>query len=527
MYSNLQSSSFHLESQYDVIIVGTGAGGGTLAYALADTGKRILLLDRGDSIPREKANWDAKAIYIDGRYRTAEQWLNAEGDRFQPSLYHRVGGNTKVYGGALFRMRSQDFDALHFPEGISPAWELSYDDFEPYYTRAERLYKVHGLRGDDPTEPPAGEPLPYPPLPHEPRIQQVAEQLQQQGLQPFYLPMSIDRDSANPQQSPCIRCDTCDGYPCLTNGKADAETCCVLPALKHPNVTLRTGVEVQQILTDQTGRKVRAIAAIIDGELVEIAAEVVVVACGAVNSAALLLRSSNAHHPTGLANSSDQVGRNLMKHNVSKFYAIAPTTNHTVFQKTLAINDFYFGDREANYPLGHIHLMGKHKWQMMQPDLPKWVPQSVLEYLANHSVDWWIQSEDLPEPHNRVQVDKDGRIIVNYQANNLSVHHQLQQRFEDILRRIGFLFFIAVPMPLKVMNHQVGTCRFGSNPKTSVLDLNCQTHDVANLYVVDSSFFPSISAVNPTLTIAANALRVADHLKQRFSNQVQSQAALV
>lgn len=527
MPSNFQPDVSKLQSHYDVIIVGTGAGGGTLAYALADTGKQILLLDRGAPIPREKANWNPKAVYMDGLYRTEEQWLNAEGDRVQPSLYHRVGGSTKVYGGALLRLRSQDFEALQFPEGVSPAWELTYEDFKPYYTQAERLYKVHGLRGDDPTEPPATDGFPHPPMSHEPRIQHIAAQLKQQGLQPFYLPMAIDRDEANPQQSPCIRCDTCDGYPCLTNGKADAETCCVLPALRHPNVTLQVGVEVQQILTDSSGRRVHAIAAMINGKRIQITADVVVVACGAVNSAALLLRSANEHHPKGLANSSDQVGRNLMKHNVSKFYAIAQTPNKTVFQKTLAVNDFYFGDQEHHYPLGHIHLMGKHKWQMMRSDFPQWVPNAVLDYLAQHSVDWWLQSEDLPDANNRVSIKPDGQIMVNYQPNNLSVHHQLQEQFEQILRRIGFKFFYSVPMPLKIMNHQVGTCRFGSDPTTNVLDLNCQTHDVENLYVVDSSFFPAISAVNPTLTIAANALRVADHLKQQLGVQNTHQESFV
>jgi choline dehydrogenase-like flavoprotein len=511
------SQSSEISNNYDIIIIGTGAGGGTLAYALASTGKRILLLDRGEYIPREKTNWEPKAAYMDGRYRTSERWLDSTGNLFQPNQYRRVGGNTKIYGAALLRMRALDFNELQHYEGISPAWELEYSDFEPYYTQAEQLYKVHGQRGTDPTETlePTAE-YPFTPLPHSKRIQQVATQLQQAGLQPFALPMGLDYNAANKLRSPCILCDTCDGYACLLNAKADAQTCCVDPALQYPNVTLMTGVAVERLITSPNGREICAVEAIVNGQTERFTADIVVVSCGAINSAALLLQSANHLHPDGLANSSGQVGRNLMKHNTSKLYAIDPITpNDSVFQKTLAINDFYFGSDVDPYPLGHVHLMGKHKWQMMRPDFPQFVPQPVLEWLSQHSVDWWAQSEDLPDPNNRVLV-KDGRTQVIYRPNNLQAHQRLKQRFKQTLRQIGFPLVLDVPMPLKVVNHQGGTCRFGSDPATSVLNLHCQTHDIDNLYVVDASFLPSVSAINPTLTIVANALRVADHLKQRL-----------
>ncbi|MGB6299230.1 MAG: GMC family oxidoreductase, partial [Rivularia sp. (in: cyanobacteria)] len=351
-----------MQKYYDIIIIGTGAGGGTLAYALASTGKRILLLERGDYIPREKQNWNAASVYGNGLYRTEQRWLNSQDKNFQPTLYHKVGGSTKIYGAALLRMRREDFNEIEHYEGISPAWDLKYEDFEPYYNQAEKLYKVHGKRGEDPSEPPCSKEYDYPALPHEQRIKQVADNLEKLGLKPFTLPMGIDRDINNPAQSPCIRCDTCDGYPCLVDAKADAQVCCVDKALKHENVTLITNAQVERLVTNTDGSEVTGVEATIKGEPEFFSGNIVVVACGAINSAALLLRSASDSHPNGLANSSGMVGRNFVKHNTTKLYAISTVPNKTVFQKTLAINDYYFGSPEDAKPLGHVHLMGKHKW---------------------------------------------------------------------------------------------------------------------------------------------------------------------
>lgn len=505
-----------MTTEVDILIIGTGAGGGTLAHALAATGKRILLLDRGHYVPREKENWSPEAVYVEGKYRTDQRWQNPDRERFQPNLYHRVGGNTKVYGAALLRMRPQDFAPVEHFEGTSPAWPLTYDDFSKYYDAAEKLYWVHGQRGSDPLDPPRGGEFPFPPLPHEPVIHGVKERLVQQGLRPFSLPMGINRRSENPVFSPCIRCNTCDGFPCLVDAKADAQVCCVDPALRHDNVSLITGADVQRLVTSADGTRIQRVEANVNGHPQSFSADTVVVSCGAVNSAALLLRSRSSTHPNGLANRSDQVGRNLTKHNATKLFAIDQRANDTVFQKTLAINDFYYGTEEEPYPLGHAHLMGKHQEAMMRPDFPR-LPRPLLQWLSTFSVDWWLQSEDLPHPHNRVQVEETGQIRVDYRPNNLEAHRRLCDRVSTVLKRAGFRFTLTSPVPLKVMNHQAGTCRFGADPDTSVLDRYCRTHDVQNLYVVDSSFFPSNPAVNPTLTIVANALRVADHLKQSFA----------
>jgi choline dehydrogenase-like flavoprotein len=502
---------------YDVIIIGAGAGGGTFAYALASTGKQILLIERGDYIPREKENWDPDAIFTQGRYQAQEEWLDAQDQPFNPEIYYTVGGNTKLYGAALQRMRQEDFGDLHHAEGLSPAWPLTYNDFEPYYTRAESLFKIHGQRGEDPTEPPMSAEYPFPAMPHEPRIQAIADQLSQQGLHPLHLTLALNRRVSDSRNSACIRCDTCDPYPCLVDAKCDAQIACVDPALAYENVTLLTNAEVTRLLTSPQGDRIEQVEIQTYQGLETLSADIVVVSCGAINSAALLLRSANDQHPQGLANSSDQVGRNLMKHNHSALIAIAPTPNPTTFQKTLAIHDYYFKGPVQDYPLGQIQLTGKAKWQRLNKMAPTPLSQSWLEYVSQHSVDWWVTTEDLPNPNNRVTITPSGQTKVTFTPNNLKPHTELVSLLEQHLRPLGFYLFWHKTMELTVTWHQVGTCRLGTDPTTSVLDLNCRSHDVSNLYVVDASFFPAMGAMNPTLTIVANALRVADHLKSQLS----------
>lgn len=333
-------------THYDLIIIGTGAGGGTLAHRLAPTGKKILILERGPFLPREKQNWDTVQVVQKDRYHTSEVWYDHLGQPIHPGVGYFVGGNTKVYGGALFRWREQDFDEVVHKGGISPEWPLKYADFEPYYTQAEQLYEVHGRRGMDPTEPLASEAYPYPEIRHEPRIQEIHEALQAQGHHPFYLPLAIKLNEGNRHLSACIRCDTCDGFPCLVDAKADADVNCVRPAELYPNITLLTEARVKRLHTSPSGREVKAVEVVMNGVSQLFSSDLVVVACGAINSAALLLQSANDQHPQGLANSSDQVGRNLMKHQNGAIIGVTTKSNSTVFQKTLAVNDFYWGDEE-------------------------------------------------------------------------------------------------------------------------------------------------------------------------------------
>jgi choline dehydrogenase-like flavoprotein len=398
--------------------------------------------------------------------------------------------------------------------------------FEPYYTEAERLYRVHGERGGDPTEPPASAPYPYPAVSHEPRMQRLHDDLVRAGHRPFHVPLGIMLDETRPEQSACIRCATCDGYACLVHAKSDAQVCAVDPALRHGNVSLLTNALVRRLETSPSGREVTSVIVERGGAVERYAADLVVVACGAINSAALLLRSANDAHPGGLANGSDLVGRHYMGHVNSVLIALSKQPNPTVFQKTLALNDFYFGDDTYEFPMGHISFVGKLDAVALSAGAPPVAPGWTLELMARHSLDFWLTSEDLPDPENRVTIDREGRPVLAYRPNNEDAHRQLTARLKYLMQHLDMhphllprQVFVGQRIPLAGVAHQNGTIRFGRDPRTSVLDVNCRAHEVDNLYVVDGSFFPSSGAVNPALTIMANALRVGDHLRDRLEGR--------
>ncbi|HEY8228882.1 MAG TPA: GMC family oxidoreductase [Rhodanobacteraceae bacterium] len=519
-----------MPDHYDLIVIGSGPGGATLAQRLASSGKKILILERGDFLKRSPDNWSAKSVFIDNAYQADETWYDKTGNAFHPGLHYFVGGNSKMYGAALFRLRERDFEEIRHADGLSPEWPLKYDVFSPYYDEAEKLFHVHGAAGEDPTEPPRSAPYAYPPVSHEPRMQQLSDTFAEQGLHPFHMPLGILLDEQNGRvlrQSPCIRCGAFDGYPCPTNGKADAEVMCIEPVLAaHPNVTLLTGAYVSRLDTSTSGRSVSAVQ-VQRGEATEMySADIVVVACGALSSALLLLRSANDKHPQGLANGSDQVGRNYIRHNQSVLMAITREPNDTIFQKTVGVSDFYFGADDWKFPMGLIQMTGKsHADTLRGEALPgwlEWLPEKPFEYLARHSLDFWLSSEDLPRPENRIHYDGD-RVVVEQTDNNMEAHHRLKAKLESLLEPIGAhahllerKYYLGQAIPIGGTAHQAGTARFGTDPKTSVLDLDCKAHELDNLYVVDASFFPSIGAVNPTLTIVANALRVADRIAERL-----------
>lgn len=519
-----------IDGRFDVIIVGSGPGGGALAHRLAPTGKRILILERGDYLPRERDNWDSKAVFVDGKYQAADTWYDLAGQAFRTGLHYVVGGNSKVYGGALYRLREEDFGELVLEDGVSPAWPLGYDVFEPYYTEAEQLFHVHGSRGADPTEPWASAPYPHPPVSHEPRIQELVEGLERIGHRPYPQPLAILLDEADGRPRPhsaCVRCDAFDGFPCLTNGKADAQLICVDPALEHPNVTLLTGAYVERLETDAAGRTVTGVQVVLGGARETFRSDLVAVACGALSSALLMFRSASGVHPHGLANGSDQVGRHYMRHNNSAFMAISRKPNDTVFQKTMALSDFYFGADDFAYPLGCIQMIGKsHGPQVQAEALPAFLsafPDWPFEQLARHSLDFWVMTEDLPRPDNRITLGPDGRVVLEVKPTGGRAHRRLRHKLEGLLGAIDAhphllerSLYLGKDISIGGTAHQAGTMRFGTDPRSSVLDLDCRAHEVDNLYVVDASFFPSIGAVNPTLTILANALRVADHLIARL-----------
>ncbi len=515
-------------SDYDVIVIGSGAGGGTLVHRLAPSGKRILLLERGDWLAREPQNWSAAEVFVDNRYISKDTWYDAEGKPFQPQVHYCVGGATKLYGAALYRMRAEDFGELRQHGGISPAWPISYEQMEPYYTQAEQLYQVHGARGEDPTEPPASAPYPFPAVSHEPRIEQLSEAFASAGLHPFHSPCGVMLNEQNMPCSPCVRCSTCDGFPCLVHAKSDAEVLAVRPALEHDNVTLLRNARAVKLNTNAAGTAVSEVVVERDGAQETHSAEIVVVSCGAANTAALLLASASEKHPGGLANGSDQLGRNYMFHNSQAVLAISKEPNPTVFQKTLGVNDYYFASDAWEFPMGNIQMVGKSVAEMYRGEKPlmtKLAPTFSLADIAEHAVDFWLSTEDLPQAENRVTLNADGHVMLTYHSSNDTARDRLLEQLRSLLGQLGMHEHHLVPrwaylenkIPVAGVAHQAGTARFGADPASSVLNEDCRAHELDNLYVVDTSFFPSISAVNPALTAMANALRVGEHLLERLA----------
>jgi choline dehydrogenase-like flavoprotein len=561
-----------MSTVYDAIIIGTGAGGGTLAYKLAKAGKSLLILERGNFLPQEKLNWDTSAVFLDNRYHTKEQWQDKEGKPLHPQQAYFVGGQTKVYGAAMFRMRAEDFGVIQHQGGVSPAWPIDYADLEPYYTQAEELFHVHGSLGAngegpavaggmgssfDPTEPFHSKPYPYAPLENEPRMQAIEEGVRSLGVNTFPIPLGLKRNAADPVASKCIRCDTCDGYPCLVHAKSDSDINCIREIMHLPNVTLMTNARVMRLLTNATGTAV--VSVVVDQGKDGVAsyqAGFFALCAGAINSAVVLLASANDQHPGGLANGSDQVGRNFMYHQADALLALSTDKNEDSYTKTWGTNDFYLRDTDESYPypLGQIQPVGSFHHEMMKGDAPPLTPGFVLETMKHYAVPWWLTTEDLPDMENRVTLQNrtpssvetqqpgaagphgsgdtgrvnevapgtvaaPGRIQLSYTPNNVESFNRLKDRWVDVLKRAGHAS-TTVPLhayfkkriPLEGVGHQNGTCRMGHDPATSVLDANCKAHEIDNLYVVDASCFVSASAVNPSLTIIANALRVADHL---------------
>jgi choline dehydrogenase-like flavoprotein len=509
-------------NHYDIIIIGTGSGGSTIAHKLAPTGKKIMILERGGFIPKEKENWDPHEVVTKGRYRPDEYWYDQNDKPFKPFIHYNVGGNSKMYGAALFRFRESDFKEIKHYGGTSPAWPFGYETLADYYTKAENIYSVHGKRGIDPTEPLADSEYPQAPLPYEPLIEDLDQKLKQLGLKPFPLPMGVKLPQDYTNTEAPVLLENFDGFPDPTDSKADGQVMCLRPALRNKNVTLLTHAFAEKLITDKSGKKVEQVIAVVNGERIIFSADIIIVACGAVNSAALMLRSANEKHPAGLANTSGQVGRNLMLHHNGCLVAFTNKKNDCVFQKSLGLADFYHCADDSEFPLGEIQLMGRN-----DPDTILWLaeklyPSKSYGELKEMTIDFWLTAEDLPNSENRVTLKEDGSIKVFYTRTNYTAYEKLKEKLKQVFDKLGELDpdyrdtqWNGYDLDISGMSHQNGTLRFGSDPSTSVLDLNCKAHDLDNLYVVDASFFPSCGAFNPALTIAANALRVGDHIIEK------------
>lgn len=578
-----------MSNPYDAIVIGTGAGGGPLALHLAQAGKRILILERGPFLPQEKLNWSTSAVFLANRYHTRETWHDKDGKDLHPQQAYYVGGQTKVYGAAMFRMRAEDFGVIQHKGGISPAWPITYAEMEPFYTQAEELFHVHGNLGEnppavpggfgsqyDPTEPFHSKPYPYAAFSNEPRMQAIEDDVRKLGVNTFAIPLGLKRNEADPLASKCVRCDTCDGYPCLVHAKSDSDINCIRQILHLPNVTLMTNTRVVRLLTNPGGTAVTSVevehtgrqaheagSAVPDKGVARYEANLFCLCAGAINSAVVLLASANDVHPRGLANGSDQVGRNFMYHQADALLALSTESNADSYTKTWGTNDFYLRDTDPAYPfpLGQVQPVGSFHHEMMKGDAPPLTPGFILEKMKQHAVPWWLTTEDLPDPENRVTLENatpssigesvttptpslfgphpsddtdpsgadnqtgqvsvapPGRIRLSYTPNNVESFDRLKDRWVDVLKRAGHAA-TSIPLhayfkkriPLEGVGHQNGTCRMGTDPGSSVLDVNCKAHELDNLYVVDASCFPSASAVNPSLTIIANSLRVTTHL---------------
>ncbi|MEV4129952.1 GMC family oxidoreductase [Nocardia sp. NPDC049707] len=490
---------------YDIAIIGSGMGGASLAYALKDSSARVLIIEQGDFLPAERENWSAEAVHTAGRYKNSASWLDlVTGREFVPGNYHYVGGSTKLYGATLPRFREQDFGVLEHPDGESPAWPIRYSDLEPYYAEAERMFRVHANEGEDPTDPWRSTDYPFPGIPHEGAMARLVESARQQGLHPFCAPQSIDWRPGGT----CVRCSTCDSFPCLIDAKGDADVSAVRPALTSPTVNLLTNAEVLRLECDPSGRRVARATVNHGGRSISVRAQRYVVACGAANTAALLLRSASSAHPTGLANSSDQVGRNYMAHVTTFFVAIDPRRkNDAVYQKTIGINDWYLPGPTNRYPLGNVQGLGKLRGPMAKKGRP-WVPMPILEEATRYTLDLFIQSEDIPLADNRIALDESGRLTIHRHETNLSSHRELIRRMKKMCRRAGFPVILTQSLGVEATSHQCGTARMGHDPIANVLDADLKAHDLDNLWIADSSVFPSSAAVNPALTVAALALRL-------------------
>jgi choline dehydrogenase-like flavoprotein len=493
----------------DIIIIGSGIGGASAAAGLASSGANILILEAGHHLADGPENVDQGKIFREGYFRPREIWFDGDRHPFNPGNYYYVGGNSKFYGAVLARYRYEDFAEMHHQEGISPAWPFNYDELEPWYCVAEKLYGVRGQTGLDPSEPPHSKAYDYGAVPDEAPIAELRSRLFAQGYHPYSLPLGIDINRWRERRN-----TPWDAHRHADDGKMDAETAALREALKHPNVTLLTGARVTRLEAATQKGKITSVVYEKDGLEQSLAPKIATLAAGAVQSAILLLRSGDSSYSAGIANSSDQVGRNFMNHNCSAVLGFSPWfRNDDIYQKAIGLNDFYLSDGDDGPPLGNIQLLGKVSGTILKSSLPK-MPLSLFNAFSRHTVDWYAMSEDLPDPGNRVTWES-GKVVLKWKRNNWQAHLRLVSKLKSMLRRCGFPIVFSRAFDKRTPFHQCGTIRIGNDPAVAPLDVHCRSYDYANLFVCDASCLPTSAAVNPALTVAALALRTANHIIEK------------
>jgi len=495
-----------MQTQPDIVIIGSGIGGSTIAAGLAGSGARIAILERGERLPDTPDARSYNSIFVKGHFRPREMWREPDGTEFNPGNFYFVGGNSKLFGAVLLRYRAEDFTEMEHLGGISPAWPFPYEELEPWYGKAEQLFEVRGELGEDPTEPFHSTPYPHGPVPDEPAIARARAELKAQGLNPATLPLGVDIDTwLAGGRTPW------DGFPNTGEGKRDAETASLAAALKDPNIELITSAHVDTLEAGPGGR-IEAIHYTHRGEKKRLSPKLVILSAGAINSAAILLRSGDGK---GLANASDQVGRNFMNHNCSAMLAINPfRRNDSIYQKTLMLNDYYLTGGRDGLPLGNVQLLGKINGDILKANAPLWAPRFAFDFMAGHAVDWYMMTEDLPNPESRIMVDGKG-IIMQWRRSNMEALSGLEAKMREHFKAAGYAIVLSQAFDKRTPSHQCGTVRIGTDPKDAPLDAYCRAFDHPNLFVVDAGFLPTSAAVNPALTVAAQALRVADHIATR------------
>jgi choline dehydrogenase-like flavoprotein len=494
------------DQHYDVIVIGSGAGGGTLVGQLAASGRRVLLLERGGAMALADQNVADVDLFRKDRYHPGEMWFGPDGDPFNPQTIYALGGNSKIWGAVLERMREREFAGEPLQEGPVPAWEVSYHELAPYYERAEQLYRVHGRSGADPNGPPRQADYPLPPRPIEPFLEDLRAALQRHGTHPYDLPLSWSEQAEDPS--------------------GDAEVFGVAPARREATVTVRERARVRCLHVNPSGREVRGVEAEIDGQAWLFSAHQVVLAAGAINTAEILLRSASDQHSRGLANGSDQVGRNLMKPQLTAILQLATAPNSGRYPRSLGVSDYSWGDRNVSFPLGTIQSGGGVLQDALFAESPpvlslitKLLPGFGLNRLASRSISWWAMSAVRPDPENRVTL-RGASLQIQYLPNNREAHDRLVYRWMDTLQKVeedpACTVVKTAPIrprgeaPLSAMGQVCGTCRMGSDPATSVVDRQGRCHELTNLWIADASVFPSCPSVGIGLTVIANALRISE-----------------